>query len=463
MNQIPCQRLVVFTRYPDPGKTKTRLIPALGAEGAATLQRQMTERTLAQARQWLQTAGANAQLEIRFAGGDRSLMRQWLGDDLAYEPQGDGDLGVRMSRTFQAAAAARVERTAIVGIDCPQVDADLLQQLFQALAEHPLVLGPAVDGGYYAIGLQKPLSPLFSGIDWGTERVRSQTVAAAATLGLQPEFLPLLADVDRPEDLAIWQQTIAAGGLAEDSVFLSIIVPTLNEAGRDAAETTCRLEQVLSKVRGLPQVETIVVDGGSEDETVAIAQAQQARVIHCDRGRARQMNAGAAAANGKVLLFLHADTVLPADFAAQVQSVLQRPNVVAGAFELAIDGDLPSLRTIERFVSWRSRTLQMPYGDQALFLSAETFRAVGGFPEQPIMEDFEFVRQLRQKGRIAIASAVVLTSGRRWQQLGVWRTTAINQLIVLGYYLGVPLARLARWYRRDRGTRSTQDLDRSSR
>jgi len=158
------------------------------------------------------------------------------------------------------------------------------------------------------------------------------------------------------------------------------------------------------------------------------------------------MNAGAAAASGSILLFLHADTRLPPGFDSAVRSALEEPGVVAGAFRLRIGAPGGSLRIIERAVAIRSRVLRMPYGDQGIFVRNETFHELGGFPELPVMEDFEFVRRLRRRGKIRIVSLSAITSGRRWRELGPWRTTWINQKVILGYYLGISPERLAAWY-----------------
>jgi rSAM/selenodomain-associated transferase 2 len=160
------------------------------------------------------------------------------------------------------------------------------------------------------------------------------------------------------------------------------------------------------------------------------------------------MNAGAAVATGEILLFLHADTHLPTQFERLVRQALQNAGTVAGAFELKIDAQLRGLRLVERMVNVRSRFLSMPYGDQAIFLKATVFHEIGGFPDLPIMEDFELMLRLKRLGRITIVPAPVLTSGRRWQKLGVVKTTLINQLIIAGYFLGIPPAQLVRWYRR---------------
>lgn len=221
---------------------------------------------------------------------------------------------------------------------------------------------------------------------------------------------------------------------------ISVIIPVLNEA--------IAIRSVLAKVSQAKNVEVIVADGGSQDETVAIAQSLGVKVIITTPGRANQMNAGVAVATGDILLFLHADTCLPADFETLIISALQNPKIIAGAFELRIDAELRGLRLIETMVNWRSHILEMPYGDQAIFLKTTVFQEIGGFPDLPIMEDFELMRRLKRRGRIAILPTAVVTSGRRWQKLGVVKTTLINQMVILGYFLGVSPSRLVRWYRR---------------
>jgi rSAM/selenodomain-associated transferase 2 len=230
---------------------------------------------------------------------------------------------------------------------------------------------------------------------------------------------------------------------------LSVIVPVLNEAA-NLVETLQAIQAVLPVEA---PIEIIVVDGGSQDATVELARSELARsrsvqVISSPPGRAKQMNAGAAIAQGEVLLFVHGDTRLPKGYNCWVEALLAQPGVIAGAFELAIDGSEPGLRWVEWGVNWRSRLCQLPYGDQALFLTAQTFHELGGFPELPIMEDFVFIQKLKGMGKVAIAPTPVVTSSRRWQKLGILQTTAINQIILLSYFLGVAPAQLAQWYRR---------------
>ncbi|MHB8956051.1 MAG: TIGR04283 family arsenosugar biosynthesis glycosyltransferase [Pirellulaceae bacterium] len=219
---------------------------------------------------------------------------------------------------------------------------------------------------------------------------------------------------------------------------ISVIIPALNEVGH--------LKNTLVAPGQAENVEIIVVDGGSCDGTDDLAVAAGVRLLRSPAGRARQMNLGAAAATGDIYLFLHADTQLSPGFEQSVRAALRETGVIAGAFRLHIDGPERSLRLIEWGTNWRSRWRQMPYGDQALFVRAETFRKLGGFKELPIMEDFEFVQRLRRAGRIAILPEAVTTSARRWHALGPWRTTWINQMIIGAYHLGISAERLSAWY-----------------
>ncbi|MES0397955.1 MAG: TIGR04283 family arsenosugar biosynthesis glycosyltransferase [Syntrophobacteria bacterium] len=221
---------------------------------------------------------------------------------------------------------------------------------------------------------------------------------------------------------------------------ISIIIPTLNEAESITA--------TMKSAQACTGVEIIVADGRSSDGTGEVAKGLGARLLTITGGRAKQVNAGAMAASSDVLLFLHGDTRLPGGFDKHVLNLLTMPGTVAGAFALGIDGPEIGLRIIEKLANFRSRFFQMPYGDQVIFLRANLFRSIGGFPEIPIMEDFVFMQRLKKEGRVVIAPIAVATSSRRWKKLGILKTTMINQAVLLAYFLGSDHERLARWYRR---------------
>jgi hypothetical protein len=205
-------RLVVFTRFPEDGAVKTRLIPALGPRGAARVHRELTEHTLSVAEALVSAAIVSAgdvTLEVRCAGGEPAQWRAWLGDHLRYVPQGDGDLGQRLTRAFADGFAQGAPRIVVIGSDLPALTAALLREAFTRLRERDLVLGPAADGGYYLLGLRAGAWPrgapsLFVDVAWGTSAVADQTRRRAARAALNVAEFGTLADVDRPEDLERW-------------------------------------------------------------------------------------------------------------------------------------------------------------------------------------------------------------------------------------------------------------------
>ena len=199
MDKTGQARLILFTRYPEPGRTKTRLIPALGAQGAAALQRRMSEAIVARMARF--AAQYPVRPEIRYSDGTQQDMEAWLSSAIPCLPQGEGNLGDRLRRAFAQAFAQGAQAVVVVGADCPGLTPALFAQAFGALKQQALVLGPAMDGGYYLIGLNHPAPDLFAGIPWGSGEVLAATLKQARGLALSTHLLEPLADVDRLEDL----------------------------------------------------------------------------------------------------------------------------------------------------------------------------------------------------------------------------------------------------------------------
>lgn len=427
------EKLILFTRYPVPGKVKTRLIPELDKEGAASLQELMTGYAVLKAR--CCAAARHAKIEIRFDGGNKRDMRKWLGDELEFNQQGKGDLGQRMERAFREAFEAGFERVIIIGCDCPEMDVQCLSEAFDALKENDIAIGPAVDGGYYLIALSKPVPELFTDVNWGTETVFDTTIKIAKSHGLRLFQLKKLSDVDRPKDLSSCHNL---GFLDSNSGTLSVVIAALNEQSNIQKSISVASKGVL---------EVIVADGGSQDKTAELAQQVGASLLTVTDGRSAQSNTAALKARGDILLFLHADTILPETFAADILEAVKGPNVAAGAFGLGINADRACFHMVESLTNLRSRLFQLPYGDQAIFMRRDVFLRLGGFAGLPIMEDYELVRRLRRRGRVVTLNKQVRTSARRWLQLGILRTAIINRLIIAGYWLGISPSRLASFYR----------------
>jgi rSAM/selenodomain-associated transferase 2 len=221
---------------------------------------------------------------------------------------------------------------------------------------------------------------------------------------------------------------------------LSIVIPTLNEAAA--------LERLLPHLaHTCPEAEAIVVDGGGTDGTQELVRRfPGVRLIEASRGRARQMNAGAGAAGGSTILFLHADTVLPPDAPHAIEDALRVPGVVGGRFDVRFDNPRAIFTLIATMMNRRSRLTRICTGDQAIFVRRQIFEALGGYPDIPLMEDIELSRRLKRRGRIACLRQRVTTSARKWEREGVLRTIALMWALRLLYWAGVEPARLHGWY-----------------
>jgi rSAM/selenodomain-associated transferase 2 len=221
---------------------------------------------------------------------------------------------------------------------------------------------------------------------------------------------------------------------------LSVIVPTWNEAS-----TIGRALRALQVLRHAGH-DLIVVDGGSRDDTVLLARPWADRVVRSEPGRARQMNAGARRAAGDVLLFVHADTLLPEDADQLIARALQTSGRAWGRFDVRLSGAHPVLRLVERLMNWRSRLTGIATGDQAMFVRRDLFEAAGGFPEIPLMEDIAISRRLKKHGRPVCLKQRVLTSSRRWEEQGVVRTIWLMWRLRTAFFLGADPRELARRY-----------------
>ncbi|MCG2807175.1 MAG: TIGR04283 family arsenosugar biosynthesis glycosyltransferase [Coriobacteriia bacterium] len=422
---------------------KTRLSPPLSAEETLVLHERLTLQTLRSAHALVATGEAS--VEVSIDAGSATAARRWLGyRDIAYRRQGEGDLGARIGETFARAFGRGAQRVLVIGSDCPRLSAVHLREAFERLSDADLVLGPATDGGYYLIGLNhepaaRALPAILSEVPWGTGDVLARTLDLAQSAQLRTVLLERLPDVDRPEDLQDAERALARGRLTGDST-VSVVIPTLNDAELVAA--------AVASARAEGAAEILVVDGGSDDATCAVAAAAGARVLKSAARRARQMNNGAAAASGDVLLFLHADTVLPKGACSLAARALADPLTVAGGFSFEVPAHARHSALISRVGRLRSRLGGLPWGDQALFVARSTFRELGGFPDQPTMEDYEFAERLGRLGRVVTLPERATTSARSWEDHGLLVPTLTNLAVIAMYEIGADPARISAWRRR---------------
>jgi rSAM/selenodomain-associated transferase 2 len=233
---------------------------------------------------------------------------------------------------------------------------------------------------------------------------------------------------------------------------VSVIVPVLDEVRS--------LEAALASVGDQARVEIIVVNGGERTPAMAALERAAPHVswLMSPPGRGRQMNVGARRARGDWLLFLHADTRLPAGWVDELERAGRQSRVVGGSFRFRLDADRWWARALERGVAARVRWLDLPYGDQALFVRRETFVALGGYREMPLMEDVDFVRRMRRAGRLHHSRLPAVTAARRWEADGWIRRSAENVILLLLFLAGVSPARLALRYRRQQGRKGTSPV-----
>ncbi len=446
--------ICVFAKPPVPGKVKTRLGAEIGDAYAAALARAFLKDTwaLVSSLKWARAILATTE-DTANAFGLSGEVNLWL--------QGDGDLGRRLEHIIQR-GLAEADCVIAVGADSPGLPERLLVEAHERLAKTDAVLGPSDDGGFYLIALKRCPSGLFSDLPWSTSTTFAATRERLKERGMSVCVLDAWFDVDRTEDLERLRSMIGRGELQANETArvltsfpqgvapcaptspvprVSVIVPVLNEEAQMGG-----LLDALDSVPGIHEV--IVVDGASTDCTAELVRGRGGtKLLSTGRGRARQMNAGAEIATGDVLVFLHADVRLPPDAARWIATALADPGVVAGAFRTWTVAEERRLwlGPLLHLADLRSRYTSLPYGDQALFVRAAVFKQLGGFPDQPLMEDLELSLRLRRVGRIRTVPASVRVSGRRFLARPVYYTFLVNVFPLL-YRLGMPPRVLANLY-----------------
>ena len=421
--------------------------------------------------------------------------------------QKGGDLGQRMKQAFREVFSGGYGRAAIIGSDCPELAASHLEQAFSALATHDTVAGPASDGGYYLLGMRTLHPGVFDDKAWSTDTVLRRTIQDFQRAGLRTFLLPELRDMDDLEDFRQLKHLLtplvpvrpiqerhdvskrtesqqemhhgndtelpnpelpgkqAPDGYSESFLHprISIIIPVFNEEdglgsflrelgamlGPHPPEKNSAADVSGGRKRNGEPVpyEIIIVDGGSTDRTVAVANESGVRcVISPRKGRAAQMNYGAGLASGNILYFLHADTIPPSGVLSKIAAAMEK-GARSGCFRLSFDE--PS--RLMRFYAWFTRFDLLPfrYGDQSLFVGSDLFDRLGGYREDHVvMEDNEFFRRIRKQGSFAVLKDHVVTSARKYRENGFVRLQLIFTLIFMMYYLGFRQETLVSVYRR---------------
>ncbi len=415
--------LIVFARFPETGKVKTRLAPAVGADEACRIYERLCRRTLGIAADFKRTDHVHVFLFFTPPGKESQVRRAFPGP-WEFLAQEGSHLGNCMENAFRSVRDRGCHRIVLIGSDILDLEARDLEDAFSALGRDDAVLGPSEDGGYYLIGLTRPCQAAFATDEWGTAGVCGRTARILRESGFTLRTITKRRDIDRPEDL----KHIHKAGLLKK---LSVVIPTLAPPER-LSPLFDRLSPVL-----WPEDEIVVVRGTTEDQGGIERPAAGIILARSPVGRGLQLNRGAELSSGDVLFFLHDDCVPPPSFACSVRKIFAEPRKSLGCFRLGFSPAPSLLPLIEKWANLRTRLFSMPYGDQGLFCTRETFEAVGGFRKKFILEDVDFVERCSKRGGLLVLPDTIFTSSRRYLDKGILRASMQNHRIMLLYRLGV--------------------------
>ena len=383
--------LIIFTRIPEAGKTKTRLMPRFDAEECAKLHICMLLDLATEVK------SVEADVFVFYTGGNLSLLKNIFGNQMQYFEQQGESLGDRMYDAIRDVLNRGYDQAVLVGTDIPTLSAEIINSAFEQIDDNQITMGPTSDGGYYLIGMNKPVKEVFNLEKFSDSSVWESTAAAAEKAGYKVAKIVEQSDIDEPEDIADFRNKIRkdrklrnsnAGKMITDSLKISIIIPTYNE------EST--IGKMVEQMRPYQSdAEIIFVDGGSTDKTTEIL-GNEFKLIKTEKGRAIQMNSAADVATGDVLFFLHCDCEIPADITGEIRRCMTGNQY--GCFGVRFQSNNLFMHTNQALSNFRAFSRGLPFGDQGIFIDRELFFKIGKFPELPVMEDYELSRRLLMRG-----------------------------------------------------------------
>lgn len=435
--------LILFLKAPVKGRVKTRLARHIGEENAVRLYTRMCE-------QLLHASSLQAcDVLIAYDGEENAPLPDYLQGKTLFYQKGE-DLGARMKHAFQEVFVKGYTRAMLAGSDIPEITTPLLNEAQKLLEVHDAILSPTYDGGYYLIGFHAHTfcAAAFEQITYSQSDVYEKTLAKLTHL--RTARGEILQDIDTLNDLKAFtckpyttSFAHVARAVVEALPRISVIVPVYHED-----ESLLHTLAHLKAMAHAQNYEIIVVDT-HEKTTVERLHVKPARIVFSTKGRAAQMNEGAQAARGAMLLFVHADTLLPYHWDQKIEKALHVNK--AGAFSLGIDDAHLGLYCIETLANVRTSLTKIPYGDQAHFFHASLFQSVNGYANIPLMEDIEIMKRLKKRGeKVVLLKSKVLTSPRRWHKEGIFFTTLRNRVLSFLYWVGVSPHQLIKHYKAHR-------------
>lgn len=407
--------LIIFTREPMPGTTKTRMMPYLSSEQCSELHKCMLKDIVKEA------SHADADIIVAYTGGEPLFLRSIFRDGGLFRKgavfirQRGSGIGSRMENAISDALDLGYKKAVLIGTDIPEIEAESIDAAFAMLDACDICLGPTEDGGYYLIGMKDVHHAAFDVKKYGTGTVFEETVRSIKDAGLTVGPADMYADIDTRDDAAGYRSRMredshlrrsCTGRFFKEVMSISVIIPVFNET----AEIRNMLEQ-LDGYRG--ECEIIFVDGGSTDDTASLIEDSGFRLIRSEKGRGKQLNAGALESGGDVLFFLHCDSILPDDFPDEIRKVMARHEW--GCFGVKFPSRNFFMLTNRIISNHRALCRNLPFGDQGIFMDRTVFFEAGMYPELPIMEDYAFSQKLRRYGfRTGMTGKRIISSARRY-------------------------------------------------
>lgn len=435
--------LIIFTREPVAGHTKTRLMPYLSGEQCADLHLCFLHDIVKEA------VKTDADICVSYTGGEPQELRRVFGENAAYREQIGDDLGAKMLNAIRAVIDSGYSKVVLIGTDIPEICTESICKAFDALDRSDVVIGPTEDGGYYLIGMKKTHEGAFKVRKYGSGTVLDDTVKSIREDGLTVSFADAYMDIDTREDIQSYcrrmrlderLQNTETGKFLAENIPISVIIPTYNESA-----SIINMMDQLEEYRN--QAEIIFVDGGSSDDTVEKI-GDRYTVIRSGKGRAVQMNTAAEKCCGDIIFFLHCDSKLPESAIAEVRRCMT--SNAYGCFGVRFES--------RNFFMWTNRIISnhrawkrgLPFGDQGIFIDRKLFFEVGMFPELPIMEDYEFGRRLVACGiKPGKTAEPITTSSRRYGKgtIGILKTEYKMWNLRRLYRKGLSIDEISEMYR----------------
>lgn len=405
--------IIIFTRIPVPGETKTRMMPALSGKQCAELHCCFLRDIAAVCKK------TDADIFVNYTSGTTGkpeILLKIFGKNASYFLQQGESLGDKMYHAVKKVLSAGYQSCLLIGTDVPELKKVQLEKAFKLLEDKDIVFGKTRDGGYYLIGMKRAWKEAFGLKKYGCSSVFSETLDELGKSGASVGYTDILQDMDLVSDLQDYRrrmrkerslQNSCTGRFLAGNSRISVIIPVYNEE-----KTVEALQKQLDRIKN--RCEIIFVDGGSTDHTLERIRPEF-RVIHAEKSRAAQMNAGAKASSGDVLFFLHCDSELPVHPLEEIRRVMKTHQ--AGCFGIAFHSKNFFMLTCRIISNHRVKDRKVMFGDQGIFIERALFFEIGMFPEIPIMEDYQFSLTLKERGiRLGMTGKRIYTSDRRFPE-----------------------------------------------